>query len=196
MGAARGRARGERGARRRGGAGDPRGARGAPRGAPSPPAAGAGRPASRLYALLLAAAVTLVLNPRATEDVGWQLSFAAVVAIALLAGRWRAALVARRVPIPVAEALALTAAATVGTAPLLALHFERLSIVSLPANLAAAPAVAPVVWLGTASAVLGLSGTAGGAWTGAAAALLAELCNAIAAFPLGFVGWVAHAAAA
>src|SRR5256714_2389814 len=39
----------------------------------------AGRPASRLYALLLAAAVTLVLNPRATEDVGWQLSFAAVV---------------------------------------------------------------------------------------------------------------------
>jgi len=156
----------------------------------------AGRPASRLYALLLAAAVTLVLNLRATEDVGWQLSFAAVVAIALLAGRWRAALVARRVPIPVAEALALTAAATVGTAPLLALHFERLSIVSLPANLAAAPAVAPVVWLGTASAVLGLSGTAGGALTGAPAAQLAQLCNAIAAFPLGFVGWVAHVAAA
>src|SRR3712207_7560496 len=32
----------------------------------------AGRPGSRLYALLLAAAVTLVLNPRAAGDAGWQ----------------------------------------------------------------------------------------------------------------------------
>src|SRR5207247_8246090 len=48
-------------------------------------AALAGRPASRVYALLLAAAVTLVLNPRAVADPGWQLSFAAVVAIMALA---------------------------------------------------------------------------------------------------------------
>ena len=41
----------------------------------------AGRPAARWHALLLATAVTLALNPRAVEDVGWQLSFAAVVAI-------------------------------------------------------------------------------------------------------------------
>src|ERR687885_2617896 len=46
-------------------------------------AALAGRPASRWYALLLAAAVTLTVNPRAVEDIGWQLSFAAVVGIAL-----------------------------------------------------------------------------------------------------------------
>ena len=42
-------------------------------------AALAGRPASRAYALLLAAAVTLALNPRAVADAGWQMSFAAVV---------------------------------------------------------------------------------------------------------------------
>ena len=42
-------------------------------------AALAGRPASRWYALLLAAALTLALDPRAWQDVGWQLSFAAVV---------------------------------------------------------------------------------------------------------------------
>src|SRR3954463_10066740 len=47
----------------------------------------AGRPADRWHAVLLAAAVTLGLNPRAPEDVGWQLSFAAVVAILLLCGR-------------------------------------------------------------------------------------------------------------
>ena len=41
-------------------------------------AALASRPSSRWYALLLAAAATLALNPRASGDVGWQLSFAAV----------------------------------------------------------------------------------------------------------------------
>ena len=54
-----------------------------------------------------------------------------------------------------AEASALTAAATLGTAPLIALHFERLSLVSLPANVLAAPAVAPVMWLGTIAGALG-----------------------------------------
>ena len=44
-------------------------------------AALAGRPARRWYALLLAAAATLVLNPRAAGEPGWQLSFAAVVAL-------------------------------------------------------------------------------------------------------------------
>ena len=34
------------------------------------------------------------------------------------------------------------------TAPLMALHFEQVSLASLPANLLAAPAVAPVMWLG------------------------------------------------
>ena len=44
-------------------------------------AALAGRPRSGWYALLLAAAATLAADPRATADIGWQLSFAAVVGI-------------------------------------------------------------------------------------------------------------------
>ena len=40
----------------------------------------AGRPASRWYALGLAVAATLALNPLAVLEPGWQLSFAAVVA--------------------------------------------------------------------------------------------------------------------
>src|SRR5256714_11110343 len=48
----------------------------------------AGRPASRSYALLLAAAATLLVNPRASAHVGWQLSFAAVLGIAVLGARW------------------------------------------------------------------------------------------------------------
>lgn len=146
----------------------------------------AGRPGSRAYALLFAATATLALNPRAPHDVGWQLSFAAVVAIALLAGRWADALARRHVPGPLAEAAGLTAAATAGTAPLLAAHFGTVSLVSLPANLVAAPAVAPVVWLGTASAVLGQ--IPGGQ-------VVAPVINPVTALPLGFVGWVAHTAA-
>ena len=48
-------------------------------------AALAGRPARRWYAVLLAAAVTLALNPRAAGEPGWQLSFAAVVALLVAA---------------------------------------------------------------------------------------------------------------
>ena len=114
-------------------------------------AALAGRPASRWYALGLAAAATLALNPLAVLEPGWQLSFAAVVALLAMAPALRE-LLARRVPGPVADAAAITIAATAGTAPLMALHFESLSLASLPANLAAAPAVAPIMWLGMLSA--------------------------------------------
>ena len=148
-------------------------------------AALAGRPASRVYALLLAAAVTLAVNPRAAGDPGWQLSFAAVIAILVLSPRLRDRLVSRRVPLALAEATAITAAATAGTAPLLAFHFGRLSLVSLPVNVLAAVAVAPVMWLGMLSAAIG-----------AIAPPVAPLVNVVAQYPLAYVGWLAHASAA
>ena len=148
-------------------------------------AALAGTPRSRWYALLLAAALTLAWNPRSAADAGWQLSFAAVVAMLALVPGLRARLGAAGVPRALAEALAITAAATLGTAPLIALHFERLSLVSLPANLLAAPAVAPVMWLGTIAAALGQ-----------AAPVLAAPVAALAALPLGYLTWLADRAAA
>ncbi len=121
-------------------------------------AALASRPASRWYALLLAVAATLALNPRAGGDIGWQLSFAAVLGILLFCAPLACVLagpqpgVTRRV---VAEAAALTISATLATAPLTAFHFETLSLVSLPANLLALPAEAPVMWLGMLAAAVG-----------------------------------------
>ncbi len=148
-------------------------------------AALAGRPASRWYALLLAAALTLAWNPRAATDAGWQLSFAAVVALLALVPALRARLGAARVPRGLAEAIAITAAATLGTAPLIALHFERLSVVSLPANVLAAPAVAPVMWLGTIAGGLGQIAPA-----------LAAPVAAVTALPLGYLTWLADRGAA
>ena len=100
---------------------------------------------------MLAAAATLALNPRAAGEPGWQLSFAAVVALLVAAPPLRKAL-ARRMPAPVADAAAITIAATIGTAPLMALYFEQVSLASLPANLLAAPAIAPIMWLGVLAA--------------------------------------------
>jgi competence protein ComEC len=122
-------------------------------------AALADRPRSRWYAVLLAAAATLALNPRADGDVGWQLSFAAVIGIMLWARRLTALISrhtergsARRA---LAEAVAVTVAATVATAPLMAAAFEQFSPAALPANVLAAPAVAPAMWLGMLTGILG-----------------------------------------
>jgi len=117
-----------------------------------------GRRTSRLYALAVAAVVTLAIDPGIAGDVGWQLSFAAVLGILLLAsplrerllgalgnGRWRRAL---------AEGVAVTMAATLATAPLIAFHFETLSTTTLVANVLALPAVAPAMWLGMCAAAL------------------------------------------
>jgi competence protein ComEC len=118
----------------------------------------AGRRASRLYALGLACVVTVAIDPSVAGNVGWQLSFAAVLGILLLAapirgwlrsrlgaGRWRGAL---------AEGVAVTVAATLATAPLIAHVFEEISLTSLAANVLALPAVAPAMWLGMVSAAL------------------------------------------
>jgi competence protein ComEC len=147
------------------------------------------RPSSRWYALLLAATITLALNPRACGDPGWQLSFVAVAGI-LFAGRPLAARLRRiaeelagpprraglaaavgRRPDPGAgrlptlgravvdglcEGVAITVAATLATAPLLAYHFGSVPLAGLPANLLALPAVAPAMWLGMVKAALGV----------------------------------------
>jgi competence protein ComEC len=117
-----------------------------------------GRRSSRLYALGVALVVTLAIDPAVASDVGWQLSFAAVLGIVLLAapirdrlvgrlgeGRWRRAL---------AEGIAVTVAATLATVPLIAYVFEEVSLTSLVANVLALPAVAPAMWLGMVSAAL------------------------------------------
>src|ERR1700753_574594 len=80
-----------------------------------------GRRASRLYALGLALVVTLAVNPSVAGNVGWQLSFAAVLGILLLAAPIREWLLARLAEGPwrraLAEGVAVTVAATLATAP-------------------------------------------------------------------------------
>ncbi|MBS1863568.1 MAG: ComEC/Rec2 family competence protein [Actinobacteria bacterium] len=141
----------------------------------------AGRRTSRLYGLALAGLVTVAVDPGVAGNVGWQLSFAAVLGILLLASPIRDRLLARmtrgrRLSRPgrddsargrhrpeakvgswrraLAEGIAVTVAATLATAPLIAHVFEEVSLTSLAANVLALPAVAPAMWLGMVSAAL------------------------------------------
>jgi competence protein ComEC len=162
-------------------------------------AALAGRPRWRWYALLLAATLTLLLNPRSVADPSWQLSFAAVTGILVLAapirdlilgplGGWHGAgppSAARRA---LAEGAGVTIAATLATAPLFAHHFGAVSLASLPANLLALPAVAPMMWLGMLAAILGqIPGAPVEPFT-ALAGLLAAYVAQVAAW-LASPGW-------
>ena len=157
-----------------------------------------GRPSERSYPLLLAACATLAIDPRFGSDAGWQLSFAAVVGIMLWGAPMRDLLAVRlrgrlpeRLARPLAEGAALTVAATVATAPLIAHDFEQVSLAALPANLAVLPAIAPLMWMGMAMGMLAqLPVTAAGpvdplAWLGWIEARLVD-----------YVAWIANAFAA
>jgi competence protein ComEC len=163
----------------------------------------AGRPRWRWYAVLLAALLTLLLNPRSIADPGWQLSFAAVMGILLFAGRVRdvvlalgpprsaaargdggspgASPVARRA---LAEGAGVTIAATATTAPLFAHHFGAVSLASLPANLLALPAIPPMMWLGMLAAMLGQV-------PGAPVEPLSWLAGLLAAYVAQIAHWLA-----
>jgi competence protein ComEC len=143
-----------------------------------------GRRASRFYALLLAAGVTLAVDPHVAGDVGWQLSFAAVLGILLLATPLREA-IADRIGTrgwrwALAEGAAVTVAATLATAPLIAFHFEEISTTTLFANLLALPAVAPAMWLGMVSAA-----------AGQAPGFPVEIVNSVNALLLAYIAQVA-----
>jgi competence protein ComEC len=165
----------------------------------------ASRPASRSYALVLAATATLAWNPRAWEDPGWQLSFAAVAGILALGVPLGAALRKGAKELgggaiagALADGIAVTVAATLATAPLVAHHFGSVPLAGLPANLLALPAVAPAMWLGMLKAALGqlaaVSAPAGSEQTGelghplhGAAGIAASALGVVANLPVAYL---------
>jgi competence protein ComEC len=107
------------------------------------------------HALGLAGTVTLLMDRTSAASLGWQLSFAAVAGMLAIGRRLAASLHRRGLPHPLAEALAMTLAATAATTPLIAWRVGSLSLVGIPANLLAGPAVAPAMWLGMLASAAG-----------------------------------------
>jgi competence protein ComEC len=133
----------------------------------------ASRPAPPWHLLACGAAVVLGFDPLELFDPGFQLSFAAVAAIHLVAPRLRGI---------VGEAAAISIACTVVTTPIAWWHFGRLTPLAVPANLLALPAVAPILWLAIAATAVG------SVWAPLAAPLLG-----VADLLARYVLWVSHA---
>jgi len=101
--------------------------------------------------LTLAALVILLIYPYSLWETSFQLSFAAVFSIIYLVPRFEGFLNSRIDPLEkpgflrriflrrVMPAFFVTMAASIGTSPVLAYHFHRVSIVGLAANLVAVP---------------------------------------------------------
>jgi len=161
----------------------------------------AGRPRAAWRALGLGAAGLLVWNPHSLFDPGLQLSFAAVAGILLVAPRTRALAALTRLPHVVAAAAAVTAAATLATAPISWWHFGQVALAaSVPANLAAAPAVPLVLWTALAAVAvdpLAPAAAHGLAWCAQWPAAWIVLCaRSGAALGAAVPGWAVAALAA
>ncbi|RKF24597.1 ComEC/Rec2 family competence protein [Micromonospora globbae] len=114
----------------------------------------AGRPRAALPALAAAVTVLILVDPALAGDAGFALSVLATGGLLLLAPRWRDGLRRRGVPAGLAEALAVPAAAQLACAPVVAGIAGTVSVVAVPANLLAVPAIAPATVLGVLAAVL------------------------------------------
>lgn len=117
-------------------------------------AIGTGRRRSLLPALSAAVLLLLLNDPWLARSYGFLLSVLATGALLVLAPRWSAALQRRGVSPRPAELLAAAAAAQAVCAPVVAVLAARVSLVAVPCNLLAEPAVAPATVLGFAALVV------------------------------------------
>lgn len=101
-------------------------------------------PRERWYVLLVGLAALLAAQPRSVHDPGLQLSFAAVAGLTAAGPRVEGALHGW-LPGPLNRLAAAAVAAGVATAPVLAWHFETVSLAGLLANIVAVPLAGPVV---------------------------------------------------
>jgi competence protein ComEC len=112
-----------------------------------------GRPRAVLPSLATSVFVLVVADPELAVDAGFALSVLATGGLVLLAPRWAEALRARGWPAFAAEAVCVPAAAQAACAPVIAGISAGVSLTTVPANLLAAPAVAPATILGILTAV-------------------------------------------
>jgi competence protein ComEC len=112
------------------------------------------RPRDRWHALAVGALVLLVWMPKSAFEPGFQLSFAAVAAIFLVLPRMSGVPDAYPVPRGLWDVLVVAIACGLVTAPIVWLHFGRVAIWTVPANVAAEPAMPPLISLSLAAAAV------------------------------------------
>ncbi|MDN3353491.1 ComEC/Rec2 family competence protein [Actinomadura sp. DC4] len=112
-----------------------------------------GRERQGVPALCAAVLILVLVDPELARSYGFALSALATAGILVLAPPWRDRL-SRRMPRGLAEPLAVSAAAHAACAPVLAMLGAGVSLIAIPANLLAAPAVGPATLLGVFAAMV------------------------------------------
>ena len=159
----------------------------------------ASRERDRWHVLLLAAVVLLGWNPYALFDAGFQLSFAAVVAIFVAVGPALRTLEGYPIPGKLATALTVSAACSLATAPILWLQFGNVPLLGVIANALVEPVVGPLLGLALVTAaidpVVPSLARALATLNGVLAAYTAACARLVAAVPFAQVGGRAAALA-
>jgi len=125
-----------------------------------------GRQTHGLASLSAAAIIMTLINPRTLWDVGFQLSFFATLGLILYADplrtgairfltRWLTPEQAEKIANPISEFFLFTLAAQITTLPLTAIHFRRLSLVSVLANPVILPLQPLLMIIGGLASLLG-----------------------------------------
>jgi competence protein ComEC len=134
----------------------------------------------------------LLVDPWLARSWGFALSVAATAGLLLLAPRWRERW-SRRLPPPLAEAAAVAWAAQVATLPLSVALSGRVSLVAVPANVLAAPAVPPATVLGAAAAVISPVAPGPAHWlvwvAGLPTGWICAVARRASAWPMASVPW-------
>jgi competence protein ComEC len=145
-----------------------------------------------MRALGVATIVLLLLDPALASAAGFGLSVLATAGILMLAPGWRDAL-GRWLPLWLAEAVAVPAAAQLACTPLVAAIAGQVSLVAVAANLLAAPAVGPATVLGLLGGVAALVWSPAGHVVGAAAgwcvAWIVVVAERGASLPTAAISW-------
>jgi competence protein ComEC len=124
-----------------------------------------GRQSAALQPLALAGAAMTAFDPLLLKDISFQLSFASALGLIVFSPALRARIEAalarwsrdRELAGPlraVIELLAVTVAAIAFTLPIIAVNFQRISLIAIPANLLTVPAF-PVIMISSALTAVG-----------------------------------------
>jgi competence protein ComEC len=132
------------------------------------------RPTNPYNVLGISALIILLVDTRQLFDVGFQLSFVAVLALVhlypalrLLYAAFRPSNIWKKLLVGACDLIALTMAATLGTLPITAAVFGRVSVIGLLANVLVVPATGLAVFLGMVLVVAHLAGHMAGLIYGA-----------------------------
>ncbi|MCY3801939.1 MAG: ComEC/Rec2 family competence protein [Chloroflexi bacterium] len=138
-----------------------------------------GRESHLLTTLMLSAAAMTLVDPEILGQASFQLSFVATLGLVTLAPRISAAL--GFMPRLLAEVIAVAVAAQILVSPLLAVHFGRLSLLAVPANVMATPVSPLVMSSGALTSFWSLTGLPG-----------RELVGLSAWMPLEYLIWLSR----